>query len=1615
MPLNNTENIEDIDQDQNLEEFDIEELEENIGAFNPEKINGESDIPASYAKNAIYQNYLAGNLAQEPVDKYSDYLSTAKYPFERQFERQQRLDYKLSNLNHRTRIADPYSGARAGTYNARHDGANFERYYSHTDSGLYQELGFSPYRNNEELYNANTSGYKEWQRANDHWWTIFKAGYKNYFNSYTGAGGTMYADLGSAEEMERAMAIGMSTKEGVGPAVSNFFLNSATTFGMLGAFATEGAVITAAGVVMGASSGGAGALPFAARLGYGLNKLRTGVRTIRAAGTTRQGAYSIYESLKALNNIKNARTAWKYTKNVAGGIGRSINPLQGTMNAYRILRDGRKVLNPGLLRYGVKKTENVKDFITGFYAFGEMARDVRAINLAHSESRLEAGLVANEVSKNRYAEYYTSLKPGERVDSEKLKTIREDVAKASIGTYWRNLGVIYATNKIVMRGIISPYRSAALNKTLTGRIGRSGYEVIKEGGKNVVKKSRIGLLAPFTKQFWRPKSLLGNAFRYTSRNWAEGAQELYQEGLAAGMNMYYGSAATSADAGAFTETIRKGFKSMYSTQGLEIFLNGFAMGGLIGVGHSTYQTGATHIPRMSKSGRENYEQQKEDEQKAEEMLTNMINDPISYLKVLDSNPLFQANIAKEMDEAQQVGDKKSFLDFKKSAEFKHIITAIKSGALPLFIQDLEGYNDFTDNELLEAFSDSFTESEKKDLDIRSKINNIIEKAKNLEHYYNYIEERYGNGNFDRDQYVKESPEWYLESYKMAAFENYKMQVIFMNEAYKDILERKEDIFNKLGFAQSKLFGLTSKGMASNLKDASLTELNAMLDIPSLVTEINTLEQEIAIVEDSDIKITKEQRKKLKDSKKKLIALEEYREALSKINYYRKQLELLNKSDISIEDLEKLPENERKIIENFLGKFKDKTKNDFENEIKTGIENIENSFYKYIELIENINNKKANKDLTAEIIEMIIDYNLMEGEAQNLQLASDILTSPQGLEKFMTEHTAYLEYLYNRKDVDMAEARRKFEASIKTNDIFNELFLAGFYIDPVFYPALKQGLDVKIPFYYTNKPLKSDEAVVENPDDLQKIYDILRKYYKARGFKVESYPDYIKTKEELRAEEKETPSATTTTTTTEEEEISLLDREFEQLPEDLQKEIEGIIDRMIKNSEEEEGWLEANYGNKLGFIKAQIAEQKTAGSGDIYSAITNYEKKSAKVKPTESDTAIAKKQKELDRLDKLINDPNTAEKLKKSAEKKKKEIEKDLEEYRNRTVQSEDPGKEDIEPIETKEIKVPNFLNEEDMENIYNASSPISILKGKKDSDLIKLVEGQSGTFKITINDEEFTISITNTGHQTFNEFKEQFKIITIDEAMKRFNFPTTKKGDFIHEINIDGKKYYVNSETLQEWFNNPNTKLTRYNLKKVTIKAAEVESEDIRVFQYIQQLSNTEITEKQYLKLREEITDPINGIDVKYLDEKEDIGKLLIKLDNEFGKSYQPTATKKTKVQKNKIMIYNGVSKILGKGPLQVTVLSTTDKKATVQFDAIDGPKTATVSLKSLSEMKAEEPVVVTPEDKNINDESKKVNDDIAGSEVISKAEELSKQGKSLDELEAEMIKKNKEDNENCE
>ena len=91
---------------------------------------------------------------------------------------------------------------------------------------MYGELGFSPFRDNEANYNANTDWWDEMGRAGSQWWGLTKLG----FMDATGFGGT--TDVQAAEQMAEAMAIGSSSKEGIGAFSTNLFLNSGYTVGI---------------------------------------------------------------------------------------------------------------------------------------------------------------------------------------------------------------------------------------------------------------------------------------------------------------------------------------------------------------------------------------------------------------------------------------------------------------------------------------------------------------------------------------------------------------------------------------------------------------------------------------------------------------------------------------------------------------------------------------------------------------------------------------------------------------------------------------------------------------------------------------------------------------------------------------------------------------------------------------------------------------------------------------------------------------------------------------------------------------------------------------------------------------------------------------------------------------------------------------------------------------------------------------------------------------------------------------------------------------------------------------------------------------------------------------
>jgi len=101
---------------------------------------------------------------------------------------------------------DEYYKMRPYTYSGDYDAANFDRYYG---TKAYKTLGFSPYRDNESLYNDKMTFGDQFVRSFGQWdnmlWTGLKSGVKSWGDIFTDP---LSPDLESAREMQCSMAIG---------------------------------------------------------------------------------------------------------------------------------------------------------------------------------------------------------------------------------------------------------------------------------------------------------------------------------------------------------------------------------------------------------------------------------------------------------------------------------------------------------------------------------------------------------------------------------------------------------------------------------------------------------------------------------------------------------------------------------------------------------------------------------------------------------------------------------------------------------------------------------------------------------------------------------------------------------------------------------------------------------------------------------------------------------------------------------------------------------------------------------------------------------------------------------------------------------------------------------------------------------------------------------------------------------------------------------------------------------------------------------------------------------------------------------------------------------------
>ena len=349
------------------------------------------------------------------------------------------------------RAQNPYQMGKATPFGAGLHHHQYERYYEHPK---FEELGFSPFRDNETFYNEKTGTWDDFKRAFGEWGTLAKLGFKDAmgFGDLT--------DQENAKTFERAIAIGQSSREGMAGFSTNLFLNSGYTMGIMGEMAAEEI-----------------GLAFITAMSGGSLSQVTGptmwARGARAFGKVKN-AWQVGANLtKTLANLKDVNKARAYFQKTAQATGRFINPLEETTQFLSVTRHADKF----------KDLSNLAKTATGFGAF---YRDIRNLRLVYGESSLEGGMVENQMYSELLGEHYE--KYGRPPTDEEAKVISNTAAQAGVSTALWNMPVIFLSNKIVFDNMFKGFNP--LSKFTDDILETGAGTIIKTGAKQAQRSER---------------------------------------------------------------------------------------------------------------------------------------------------------------------------------------------------------------------------------------------------------------------------------------------------------------------------------------------------------------------------------------------------------------------------------------------------------------------------------------------------------------------------------------------------------------------------------------------------------------------------------------------------------------------------------------------------------------------------------------------------------------------------------------------------------------------------------------------------------------------------------------------------------------------------------------------------------------------------------------------------------------------------------------------------------------------------------------------------------------------------------------------------------------------
>ena len=739
---------------------------------------------------------------------------------------------------------DKYKYGRTYSYGAGSKNMNFDRYYQHPK---FKELGFSPYRDNETHYNENSSWWDDFGRMRGQWAGLAWGGAKSVWGD----------EKEAHENMEKGLSIGSSTRGGAGGWVTNFGINSAYTVGIMGELIVEDAALAAIEVGSFGTATPEVAYLAATRNAMGIGKIAQALK----------GTYNFIKELKNVDKAKDffsAAKAWDTTKDIA----KWANPLSRSMETATHLINNTHGFN------------NLKTSAKISKSFGNFYRDLRELNVAHSEAKLEGEGAASEFQDNMIDKFYAEN--GRMPEGDEAKRIFDTAQSLKASVIGANDLTIYFTNKLAFEDLFEGIRPGAqLAKAFT-EVGTEGFlkvagKAFKKGTATVAgnallqegKRTGAQKLANFLTKSpylpWSRKYMLGNVGEALQEN----AQEVITQGYSNYYDKIYSDPVSAVHASVLSE-IGKGISDQFSVKGLDTFAQGYLMGSLIQGGGAAIKNSKNLGVRGTKAaafqfgpkdekGNAKYGQEWNSETEADRVKNqrqentnqvmnagNTIADNALTYGAGDERSSFAAAIKLTNQEKKNrlaAGDTLGAHDMGDETQINHFEILAKTGNMKLITDHVDDMLSLEDKDL----ADAYELDEAQAGDARKKLQTLKSRAETYQARYDKAKKVNPNPHnpwmFDPKKYKDAYEDEYI---KYMAHEQAVSDILFATEDFDRMGERMVGIANKLAGTDSAYQNIlnTSRG-GIPMANVTAVDLTALID-PLQATETQTsLENQIA--------------------------------------------------------------------------------------------------------------------------------------------------------------------------------------------------------------------------------------------------------------------------------------------------------------------------------------------------------------------------------------------------------------------------------------------------------------------------------------------------------------------------------------------------------------------------------------------------------------------------------------------------------------------------------------------------------------------------------------------------------------------------------------------------